>query len=186
MSTPKRRFKSATPSCNARVTASSHVSTDGVVLLSHHDESFELSVLMRKRVTNEKRPWYASVTSGPRSSATSVGASCRNQAWKIAVAALSAVASKLQLRTASTARRSTSSAGRACARSGGASAFACSDSVSAWIAAKSSGENVGFFCSRSTLRRARYGSYQSNPRTYGYDGGAGRWLAVTMKCSGGS
>src|SRR5262245_995836 len=53
---PMRRLKSATASCSALVTASSQVSTDGVVLLSHHGESFDASVLIRKRVTNEKRP----------------------------------------------------------------------------------------------------------------------------------
>src|SRR5215470_11621717 len=53
---PNRRLRSATPSCSARVTASSQVSTDGVVWLSHQGEVFDASVWIRKRVTKEKRP----------------------------------------------------------------------------------------------------------------------------------
>ena len=52
---PSRRVSSATASCSAAVTASSHVSRFAVRTSSHHGLSFAASVWTRKRVTNVKR-----------------------------------------------------------------------------------------------------------------------------------
>ena len=66
---------------------------------------------------------------------------------------------------------------------------ACSDIVSAWMRAKSSGvsfSSAEYSRSNSTMRCARYGSGYSSAINGAPGAADGRLFAVTMKCDGGS
>ena len=189
-SSPSRSIIPNTPPCSAWLTASSHVSATPVVTSSHHGLSLAASVDKRS-VTKVKRSFNRSVTE--RSEL--VADERRREMLEYQApedGGGRAVGGRVK-RSISAAARSPADPARsrlACASSVGSSVFAWATQCRPGCV-RSRPAPVSFSrwrrCDAEIRDRcARYGSGHSSPSRCGYPGGAGRWLAVTMTCSGGS